>query len=749
MSSQELLECRICKNNHLIDIITLGDQTIASQFPLQDEPNPPSIPLTLVKCHPADTNHHVCGLVQLKHTAPPSELYCKTYGYRSGLNNTMMQHLKTIVEDALRICSLEENDYILDIGGNDATLLKWYDQLTTKTIHRISIDPTGKQFAEFYPEKITLFPDFFYKENWEKAVSSNTIKAKIVTSIAMFYDLPDPIAFAQDVKDILHSEGVWIIEQSYLPTMIQCNSFDTICHEHLEYYCLRQIQWICDRVGLKIIHISFNDCNGGSFRVIMSHKESSYATNTTFIQEILEKEQAQGYDTLEPYQLFMERCEYQKHLLQQFIQGQVHQGKKICVYGASTKGNTLLQYYHLDKNVLLCAAERNPIKYGRRTPLTDIPIVSEAEVRKIKPEFMFVLPWHFKKEFLEREKEYLTEGGQFIFPLPYVDIITNSKKAIITGITGQIGTYMKQYLLSKGYIVYGVVSNIPNTLEKGVYYIQGNLLERNFWKDLIYTIHPDEIYHFAGYTDSYKSHTEVGISIEVNSKPIEHALDVLYHYKQELHREIPFFQSSSIQQWMGNTETEYTENTPFSPLNPYGIGKLHAHWLCKYYRESKGLPIYQGIFSNIESPLRKDVYITKKITNYIKSLLQDGYTAPLSLGNVYVYRDWMHIDDAIRAVYTIMQSNQPEDYIIASGFPTRLKDLIELAFQQVDIRGVWNELDQFIENNTQRILVQSNKELYQTLQGDLCKIYHTQRLRNLGWKPEKTLVSILQEMISS
>jgi len=259
-----------------------------------------------------------------------------------------------------------------------------------------------------------LLPDYFTEASWNKTATN---KAKIITSIAMFYDLPDPLLFAQDVKKALHPEGIWIMEQSYLPTMIESNSFDTICHEHLEYYCIQQIEWICHQCDLRIVAVSLNECNGGSFRVVVCHKEASFPSKD--YQEIRNKEITGLYNTLYPYVSFMTSCSQQKRRLQKFIRDMVSQGKRICLYGASTKGNTLLQYYQLDNSLITSAAERNPIKYGRQTPQTHIPIVGEQEVRDLHPEFMLVLPWHFKKEFLERENGYLQQERAVYLPSSY------------------------------------------------------------------------------------------------------------------------------------------------------------------------------------------------------------------------------------------------------------------------------------------------------------------------------------------
>lgn len=399
--------CRIC-NSDLVDVFDLGSQVIASRFPEKDEPDPPSVPLVLCKC----TGE--CGLVQLKHTVTPDEMYLHTYGYRSGLNESMRVHLKTIVDEMLSYVSVKTGDVVLDIGSNDSTLLSYYPEY----LMRVGIDPTGTQFKNYYPPDVHLVPDFFNKNVYEKHFG--TKKVKCVTSISMFYDLPKPLEFMLDVASILDTDGVWIMEQSYMPTMLEKNSFDTICHEHLEYYTFRQIQWMCDRANLKVLDVTRNECNGGSFRVVIGHMNSIYTSNVDNINKLVDYESILPEDSMKSFDL---RCQEQKKNMLNLLDKLKNEGKTVCLYGASTKGNTLLQYYGINSSMVICAAERNPQKYGCHTPLTNIPIVSEEEVRALKPDYMIVLPWHFKEGFLNREKEYLANGGHFIFPLPQLEII--------------------------------------------------------------------------------------------------------------------------------------------------------------------------------------------------------------------------------------------------------------------------------------------------------------------------------------
>ena len=250
----------------------------------------------------------------------------------------------------------------------------------------------------------------------------------------MFYDLPDPMGFVKDISEVLDANGVWVFEQSYMPTMLERNSFDTICHEHLEYYTLKQIKWMLDRSGLRIIDVLFNDINGGSFRVYACHNDAPYKSKKSKIKEILlNEENVLELDTQRPYNEFKDRIMIFRSRLREFLIGEKERGKSIYIYGASTKGNVLLQFCDIDNKLIIAAADRNPKKWGHRTPLTNIPIVSEEEVRTAKPDYLLVLPWHFRSEFIEREKEFLANGGKLIFPLPQMEIVEMRRSYILQG----------------------------------------------------------------------------------------------------------------------------------------------------------------------------------------------------------------------------------------------------------------------------------------------------------------------------
>lgn len=407
----ELKQCRVAKTANLIPVLSLGNQALTGVFPKSASENVTVGPLELVWCPDS-------GLLQLKHTYESSEMYGDNYGYRSGLNQSMVDHLTSKVRYLERLVPLTAGDVVLDIGSNDCTTLKAYER---KDIQRIGIDPTGRKFAEYYPEDVKLVPDFFSADAYKSVMSK---PAKIITSIAMFYDLEDPIAFARQIEQCLADDGVWHFEQSYMPSMLRLNSYDTICHEHLEYYSLGAVEKILAAAGLKAVDVIMNNINGGSFAVTATKVgNTTRKVNHAVVQWLLEQEDRMGINTPKPYRDFEERVYRHRDDLVRLIRALVADGKKVLGYGASTKGNVVLQFCGLTVNDIPAIAEVNPEKFGRVTPGTHIPIISEAEARAMKPDYFLVLPWHFKDGILRREKEYLAGGGKFIFPFPEIEIV--------------------------------------------------------------------------------------------------------------------------------------------------------------------------------------------------------------------------------------------------------------------------------------------------------------------------------------
>lgn len=409
-SYKEIERCRISGSDHLVTVLDLGFQALTGVFPKNNDQKVTVGPLEMVWCPTS-------GLLQLKHSYEPSEMYGQNYGYRSGLNQSMVNHLNDKVAYLERFIELKANDVVVDIGSNDCTTLKAYQ---ATDIRRIGIDPTGSKFKEYYPAEVTLVPDFFSADAYRSVESK---PARIVSSIAMFYDLESPVDFAQQIETILADDGIWHFEQSYMPSMLRTNSYDTICHEHLEYYSLGVVKSILDRVGLRVVDVQMNAVNGGSFAVTAAKVSNrSIKANQAVIDWLLEQEERMGLNTPKPYRDFEERVFRHRDDLTRLIRSLNADGKKVLGYGASTKGNVLLQFCGLTASDIPAIAEVNPEKYGCVTPGSHIPIVSEADAKAMNPDYFLVLPWHFKDGIVRREKEFLASGGKMIFPFPEIEI---------------------------------------------------------------------------------------------------------------------------------------------------------------------------------------------------------------------------------------------------------------------------------------------------------------------------------------
>jgi C-methyltransferase C-terminal domain/Putative zinc binding domain/Methyltransferase domain len=407
---KRIAHCRIGGGGNLISVLSLGHQELTGIFPKTPDERVTCGPLELVWCPDS-------GLLQLAHSYDATEMYGANYGYRSGLNKSMVDHLTQKIRHLERRAGLKPCDTVLDIGSNDCTSLNAY---TTPDLTRIGIDPTGAKFHSYYPDDVVLVPKFFSSEAYHGVANR---PAQIVTSIAMFYDLEDPVGFARQVAAVLAPDGLWHFEQSYMPSMLRLCSYDTICHEHLEFYSLSVLQPILVAAGLKLVDVQMNAVNGGSFAVTAAKSASAIRPNQAIIQWLLEQENRLALHTPRPYREFEERVFRHREDLRRLLHALRADGKTILGYGASTKGNVVLQFCGITREEVPAIAELNEDKIGAYTPGTRIPIISEQEARDLKPDYFLVLPWHFKEGIIRREQAYLNAGGKMIFPFPEIEIV--------------------------------------------------------------------------------------------------------------------------------------------------------------------------------------------------------------------------------------------------------------------------------------------------------------------------------------
>jgi SAM-dependent methyltransferase len=358
-----------------------------------------------------------CKLVQLDRNFNPKYLYGKDYGYRSSINKTMTEHLKKIVEKSSNVVKLKANDHVLDIASNDGTLLNFYKKKTVT----VGVDPLVNKYKSYY-KKISYKISNFFQINDIKKLNLKK-KFKIITSLSVFYDLKDPNRFIKSIKECLDENGIFVLEHTDLLCIIKNNLFDTICHEHLEYYSSKVIIDMMNFNGLKVFDHEFNNINGGSSRYYICHYKAKYKTKKKKINKLLSEESKIGLHSIKIFKIFFANILNEKDKLKKMIKKIINKKFIIHGYGASTKGNVLLQFYEIKNKDINYIADRNPLKYNLFTPGTKMKIISENYSRKLKPDYYLVLPWHFKKEILIREKKIREKGTKLIFPLPKMHVI--------------------------------------------------------------------------------------------------------------------------------------------------------------------------------------------------------------------------------------------------------------------------------------------------------------------------------------
>lgn len=395
-------ECRLCRSIELSSVLDLGDVPITSYFPKIDESDPPSAPLHMLMCNN-------CGLIQLKHSVNQNFLFGNNYGYRTGLNVEMVSHVEALALKMKRVCGLEAGANVLDIGSNDGTFL---NKLAGNGYNLVGIDPNAEDMRQYYDREIEVISAFFGDEVLGR-------KFDLITSIAMFYDVEDPIQFAKNIESSLTDNGIWFFEQSYAVTMFENSSFDTICHEHLMYYTVNAIRRILDSANLSINQIQLSKANGGSIGIVASKKSSKH-TESADLHKFIELEILKLPMLISSFENNIKTIRDQ---MKTFIAEQVALGKTFWCIGASTKGNTILSYFKLDSLVISGIADKNPLKLGRVTPGTRIPIFSKEALLEASPDYAIVLPWHFKKSICENEREFIKNGGRLVFPLPSFQVL--------------------------------------------------------------------------------------------------------------------------------------------------------------------------------------------------------------------------------------------------------------------------------------------------------------------------------------
>jgi GDP-mannose 4,6-dehydratase len=721
-----ITNCRICDSYNLKKVISLGEQYITSRFPTYGDFSTPKTQIDLCVC----SN---CRLLQLYQTTLPSELYEYEYGYRSGISNTMREHLKAYQEEILSIVNLNDNDIIVDIGSNDSTMLQYYSD----KLKRIGVDPTGNQFIQYY-KNVELLPTYFTYDNFTNVYGN--IKCKLVSSISMFYDLPQPVQFAKDIYSILDDNGIWTCEQSYLLTMLKTNSIDTICHEHLEYYSLHQIKEIADRANFKIIDVKFNTCNGGSFRIYFSKKDSLlYNENTELINQILQEEINYGILNDNIFVNFMNNCDIEVKKLKNFINTVNKNGKNIYIYGASTKGNCLLQYANISETDIPYAVERNPKKVGKMT-CTGIKIITEETMREAPPDYLLVLPWHFKDEIISREDEFLENGGQLIFPFPNFEIVGSKPKVLITGCDGMIAHYVTKRF--SNFNLYGI-GKTEESYNKNItkfYFDMNNCMEL---ENVLSIIKPNFIIHLASISSSHFAFNNPIETLKTNGLITSQLCDIIYRNGWN----IKLFNASSSEIYKGHINYNVIEDdTNMFHIHPYSIAKIMGHNMVDFYRKTYNMPFSNGTIFTVESSLKKPVFLLNKVARHIREW--NSNKQPLHLGNLESYRNILHASDVANAIYNIVTQEKGDNYLICNNKNYKVIDLVMKMYEKSNIHLIYKENIYYeISSNLPVIIINEGQKSFDStptnINGEAFK------LKNIGWEPLISIESILDEIYNT
>ena len=395
----KIKKCRLCQNPKLEKIYSFGKIFVSNFVTKKNINNGIKAPLNLVYCHK-------CELLQLEHSAPQEIMYKKFYWYKSGITKTMRDGLKELYVDIKKISKIKKGDVLLDIGANDGTLLKYFknDKIIT-----IGCEPAKNLQIELKKNSNFVINDFWNIVSLKK-IPKQYQKIKVITAIGMFYDLEDPSEFIKHAAEALSEDGIFVAQLMCTHSMLKTNDLGNICHEHLEYYSYNSLKYLFEKNGLKIFKITENKINGGSYRIYC--KKNIKAS-------VRYKEKTSYKDILK----FIERVKSNKEKTLNFINREISKGKKIFIYGASTKGNTLLQYYGINHKKIFYAVERSPVKWGKYTIGSGLKIISEEMARSLNPDYFFVMPYGFIDEFKVREKSWLKKGGKFIIPYPKIKIL--------------------------------------------------------------------------------------------------------------------------------------------------------------------------------------------------------------------------------------------------------------------------------------------------------------------------------------
>ncbi len=328
------------------------------------------------------------------------------------------------------------------------------------------------------------------------------------------------------------------------------------------------------------------------------------------------------------------------------------------------------------------------------------------------------------------------------------------KKALITGITGQDGSYLAELLLEKGYTVYGLYrrksrldyGNVTHLIDK-IKFVEGDLTDYPSLVSAIKESQPDEVYNLAAQSFVAASFHQPIATTEIDALGVVHLLEAIRNVKPDT----KFYQASTSELFGGVYNEACDENTPFYPRSPYGVAKLYAHWITKNYRESYGLFACAGILFNHESERRGKEFVTRKITSTIAAIKQ-GHMDCLELGNLSAKRDWGHAEDYVRAMWLMLQQDKPDEFIIATGETRTVREFASVAFKAagLDVRFEGEGVNEVaIDNNTGKTVLRVNQQFFRPAEVDVLLGNPAKAEKKLGWVREVGFNALVERMVVS
>ena len=411
-SALELNYCRLCKSKNLKLVLDLGKSPLPNALlkKSQRKKGELSFPLKVNFCPK-------CNQVQLSHVVSP-ELMFRKYAYVSSTSPVMMAHFQEYADTVFKKLKLKKGDLVVELGSNDGFLLKQFKKLGTRVL---GIDPARNIAAIATKEGITTLPQFF-NSNVAKKVVKKYGKAKVITANNVFAHIHDLDEVVEGVKELLHENGVFIIEFPYLIDFIDENVFDAVYHEHLSYLAIKPLDKFFKSFGMQIFDCFRTPVQGGSIRIFVKKQTGIYQP-TKKVTKLLELEKKKKLDQIQTYLEFAKKVQATKKSLKALLAKLKKQNKNIVGYGAPGRSTTLFNYCGIDNKILDYIVDDNPLKLGLYTPGSHIPIFDIIQIQKTNPDYVLISSWNYAKPIIKKLNNYKRSGGKFIIPLPKPYII--------------------------------------------------------------------------------------------------------------------------------------------------------------------------------------------------------------------------------------------------------------------------------------------------------------------------------------